>query len=319
MIPAPARFSGTLQQLFDEYVSKLLPTVRTVEHLHDMIQRYCELDGVVYLLRQVSGTNRGQTYRTNTGARFRATDNAPAWWMYGRLAAEWTPSLSEFSDEMSRVPAKMFDVTSPASKLINSNRWHVAHIYNVKDGDTTYQKWSRLELARRFARNVHPCNQFYIPIADWQRYGEATEVKGFFIEQYRRRYSAIWPAFLALIDGADPPWESRFGSYHLDIADRKAPNAAEPMRVPQRFKVGAARQAPNDGPLDGLDGRRHYNQRDMMRELNRLHCGNVYKICDAYAAAEARGLVERESNLNAITAYEYAQYLYLDGRKKGWL
>ena len=60
-------------------------------------------------------------------------------------------------------------------------------------------------------------------------------------------------------------------------------------------------------------------QRDVMRELDRRFGGDHDKVVAAYAAAERRGDVMRASNVHDMTPEEYAQALYRDGVKKGWL
>ena len=60
-------------------------------------------------------------------------------------------------------------------------------------------------------------------------------------------------------------------------------------------------------------------QRDVMRNLYRRFGGNHAVIVAAYAAAERRGDAPRVSNVHAIEPEEYAERLYQDGVKKGWL
>ena len=60
-------------------------------------------------------------------------------------------------------------------------------------------------------------------------------------------------------------------------------------------------------------------QRDVMRDLDRRFDGDHDKVVAAYAAAERRGDVTRASNVLGMEPEEYAQRLYRDGIKKGWL
>lgn len=60
-------------------------------------------------------------------------------------------------------------------------------------------------------------------------------------------------------------------------------------------------------------------QRDKLRELATQHGDNRDAIVKAYAAAECRGEVQRKSNSHKITALQYANALYNDALKKGWL
>ena len=79
--------------------------------------------------------------------------------------------------------------------------WHVAHILDAKDRNVNWRSWSRGELIRRFVRNLHPCNLFYIPKTDWQPYGCDPRVIAFFAAIYSHRYKHVWPEFLRLAQG----------------------------------------------------------------------------------------------------------------------
>ena len=60
-------------------------------------------------------------------------------------------------------------------------------------------------------------------------------------------------------------------------------------------------------------------QRDVMRNLHRRLGGDHERIVAAYAAAERSGEAQRASNVLGMTAEAYAEALYQDGIKKGWL
>ncbi len=60
-------------------------------------------------------------------------------------------------------------------------------------------------------------------------------------------------------------------------------------------------------------------QRDVMRNLFRRFGGDHDRIVAAYAAAERAGDVQRASNVRGMEPEEYAERLYQDGIKKGWL
>ena len=63
----------------------------------------------------------------------------------------------------------------------------------------------------------------------------------------------------------------------------------------------------------------HVTQRDTMRNLCRRLGGDHERVVAAYAAAERRGDAQRASNVHRMTPEEYAERLYQDGVKKGWL
>jgi hypothetical protein len=64
---------------------------------------------------------------------------------------------------------------------------------------------------------------------------------------------------------------------------------------------------------------RSMSQRDKMRELYREHGGDEAQIIRAYAVAEERGEVTRESDSFGLSALDYAARLFADGNKKGWI
>src|SRR5258706_1628793 len=75
-----------------------------------------------------------------------------------------------------------------------------------------------------------------------------------------------------------------------------------------------------------LDGSRRWmkthidkTQRDKMRELFNLYGGDEARVIRAYAEAEQRGEVPRESDLHSLTAHDYAARLFADGLRKGWI
>lgn len=56
-----------------------------------------------------------------------------------------------------------------------------------------------------------------------------------------------------------------------------------------------------------------------MRNLYLRLSGDRGSVVQAYAAAERRGDVERRSNKHRIGADDYANRLFDDGIRKGWL
>ena len=60
-------------------------------------------------------------------------------------------------------------------------------------------------------------------------------------------------------------------------------------------------------------------QRDKMRELYHQHHGDKEAVIEAYAEAEKAGEVSRQRNASGYGTKQYAQALWNDGEKKGWL
>lgn len=60
-------------------------------------------------------------------------------------------------------------------------------------------------------------------------------------------------------------------------------------------------------------------QRDVMRLLYKEHGGDKTAVVAAYAKAEAESRVARDSNEHKLDATAYAETLYADGVRKGWI
>ena len=69
----------------------------------------------------------------------------------------------------------------------------------------------------------------------------------------------------------------------------------------------------------GSSPRRFRYQRDAMRELFHHFGDNKEKLLRGYTWLEGQGSVERKSNSHSLNALYYAERLYNDGKKKGWL
>jgi hypothetical protein len=69
----------------------------------------------------------------------------------------------------------------------------------------------------------------------------------------------------------------------------------------------------------GSSPRRFRYQRDAMRELFHHFGDNKDKLVRGYTWLEGQRSVERKSNSHSLNALYYAEALYNDGKKKGWL
>jgi hypothetical protein len=199
MLKAPLAFNGTLQELFTGYIEPNLPSCAEVEHLHTSILNYCRQPNPVFVVRYVRGVERGIAYTTASGNRIKPSDNAPAWWMH-------FVAFNGIRDvDLGQMPTHMFEIGRCLPTQISAAGWHVAHILNAKDRNTDWINWSRAELVRRFIRNVHPCNAFYVPKPQWRRYGGDPGVISFFASVYAKRYASVWEEFLEVAGGVQPP------------------------------------------------------------------------------------------------------------------
>ena len=215
-IQAPLVFSGSLDELYDKWAHLVLLDPESVEVFHDqLISYYQEYKDPIYLVRYTGSLGRRETICNQCGQRLRASDNAPSWWVHHLLFTEEYKKYLSFQSIIDMIPCHMFDIRLPVH--INKIGWHVAHIFNVKDGNTDYHKWDAKELMRRTILNIHPCNYFYIPKTNWQTYGGDQDVIAFFYEKFKKKYHSIWNEFLHLIGEESTVFQSYAGEYKLVI------------------------------------------------------------------------------------------------------
>lgn len=197
MTSSPAQFEGTLAELFERYIAPNLASSKAVAAFHQLLADYVRSSDPLLLIRYMSGAQRRSIYTTRDGTRFKATDNAPAWWIHCALFHNATFPNEYFSAVVAGIPAHLFDIAR-FPFTANAVGWHFAHIFDVKDRNTDYASWRRREVVGRFIRNVHPCNYFLVPKADWTRWGGDSRVIGYFATLYAERYAQVWPDFLEL-------------------------------------------------------------------------------------------------------------------------
>jgi 8-oxo-dGTP pyrophosphatase MutT (NUDIX family) len=201
MTRPPPCYSGTLEQFYAQHVIPNLPSPEIVADYHRLLLDYVASPEPVFLIRYGRGMERRQPYSTDLGDRLKATDNAPAWWMHHMLFHEIRLNPEAFSSAIASAPAHFHDVQAQVPETINAAGWHVAHIFQVKDGHTAYRRWGRAELAARFLRNIHPCNYFFIALPAWQRWGGDERVIAFFVDRYVDRYRSVWADFVRIVRG----------------------------------------------------------------------------------------------------------------------
>lgn len=201
LVRCPAAFKGTLAEFATRYVLPNVPAADVVADFHRALVEYVKNHDALFLLRQVRGTERRRDYRTRHGVTFRATDNAPAWWVHAALARGYRISPSAMRDVVSTMPCHRNDVRRVSAPTASEARWHIAHLFDVKNRDTNWAEWSHREVVARFVRNIHPANYFLLSLTDWPRWGADARVIGSFAALYRDRYAGIWEEFVALSGG----------------------------------------------------------------------------------------------------------------------
>jgi 8-oxo-dGTP pyrophosphatase MutT (NUDIX family) len=237
MTRPPLQFSGSLEEFYERYVVPNLPSPEMVLYCHHMLSNYVANPSPLFLIRHGRGTNRREIYSTARGDRFKATDNAPAWWMHHSLFHDIRLDPDAFASAIASAPAHFHDVHARVPDTINVSGWHVAHIFQVKDGDTAYQRWGRGELTARFLRNIHPCNYFFIALPDWQRWGGDERIISFFASRYADRYKPIWTEFLRMARADSDKIARVYGQVHYQY-DSSAP--VQRPRSPASEDAGSA-------------------------------------------------------------------------------
>ena len=236
--PSPSTYKGTLADLYMHHIQPVLPDPEVVRAWHDALADYCRSDHPLFVVRYVKGLERGRIYKMVTGDRLRPSDNAPAWWVHYAVFNGLCVQAADMERVMADVPAHFYDVHRAVPASINTAGWHVAHIWPVKDGNTEWRQWDRDEVVRRFIRNIHPCNCFYVPTNDWQKYGGQSDVIAFFADAYQRRYADVWGDFQRLAQ-AGPIQLGRPGTeihYQYSANVVRKPSAPQPPTVPAREK-----------------------------------------------------------------------------------
>jgi hypothetical protein len=285
ILTCPSSFDGPLPDFHTQYVLPNLLDPSMVQYYHELLMEHCSSDGLLPIVRAVSGTEkwrisepaRQKVYVTRFGDRFKATDNAPSWWMYQVVATGLRIPRTCFADVLLEMPMHMFDVGKRLNLSVNINAkgWHVAHLNDAKDGDTGYENWDRQNLVRRFIRNLHPCNLFYMPKLKPQTYGGGLDEKSFYYEVLSTRYASVWQEFTALAAGSRPPqgsstariiYDQRLGGPWYSLIDRSDDPFDATSLPPQAQKCLQ---------LMALGGKSRYSKSELIEEFEKHR--NVFR------------------------------------------
>jgi hypothetical protein len=150
-------------------------------------------------VRYVSGDTRGEVCRTLSEWSSSRPITVPAGGCITSRSMACAMRVSKTYRATCSRPRDSFQ------KTFSTAGWHVAHILNAKDRNTDWQVWTRADVQRRFFRNIHPCNCFYVPKRGWHQYGGDPSVVGYLAERYAERYADVWPTFLKLAGAASVP------------------------------------------------------------------------------------------------------------------
>jgi hypothetical protein len=204
----PPQFSSTLAEFVEHHVKPNLLSKEGVEGFHNGLMQYIKSRDSIYILREMKDTVRFRRgideniYSTNEGVQFKTSDNHPAWWIHHLIfhGYKFTPN-DRFKRLIDDIPTHFFSIPGPSitsrrSGTINAYGYHLAHIYNVKDGNIDYRTYSKQEMVKRFIRNIHPLNYFYIANEQWRKYGETKEMRSFFVTLFSHKYPDLWDEFI---------------------------------------------------------------------------------------------------------------------------
>lgn len=225
---SPSAFDGTLQELVERVIAPTMLPSDEVFSFHRALVEYVRDPVPLFLVRAVARTERRHDYRTNDGHTLRATDNSPAWWVYGALAAGHRIAPDCMDSVIRSIPCHMFDVPKTSATVPAQTGWHIAHILNAKDRNTDFHRWSRQDLVRRCVRNLHPANYFLLPKSDWQRMGNDSSVVAFVASVFRLRYAEIWDEFAELAGFDRDEWNGL--AAEVPVRFPTAPPEPKPLR-----------------------------------------------------------------------------------------
>jgi hypothetical protein len=289
ILSCPSSFDGSLADFHAQYVLPNLPQPSIVEYYHELLKENCSSDVLLPIVRAVSRTEkwrisepaRQKVYATRLGDRFKASDNAPSWWMYQVVSSGLKIPRTCFADVLHEMPMHMFDVGKRLAPSLNINAkgWHVAHLHDAKNGDTGYEDWNRAELIRRFIRNLHPCNFFYMPKLRPQTYGGGPDEKSFYYEVLSTRYASVWQEFTALAAGLRPlqgsattriTYDQRLGGPWYALTDRSDDSFGASSLPPQAQKCLQ---------IMAVAGKSRYSKSELIEELEKHR--NVFRTVQA--------------------------------------
>jgi hypothetical protein len=192
--PAPGPpFEATYSEFVQQRLAPLWPAEEVIRHHHRLLMEYIREPDAVHIVRKVSGQERGVLVSTADGTTMLPSDNAPAWFWHSVMFNGIKVDRARFPGFVRQTPTHLFEVSK--FQTVNTAGWHVAHILDAKDGNTTWRTWDRQDAIRRFIRNVHPLNLFYVPKTDWQRVGGDPDLIGFVAWVYGKLWPDMWAEF----------------------------------------------------------------------------------------------------------------------------
>jgi hypothetical protein len=196
-IVRPPEVEGGLEDLADFVEAHVLPHPDIVGRFHAALLEYCKSADPLFVIRAPSRARhqRGCFRRTGDGCRVRFSDNAPAWQVHHTLFHGEEAAFARMAEYVASLPTHFFEVTKRLRRSVNSAGWYVAHILPVGDR-RAFDAWRRADLMRRFVRNIHPCNVFYVPKRQGRERGEDPQVIRYFAERLQKLYAATWIDFL---------------------------------------------------------------------------------------------------------------------------
>lgn len=189
-------YQRTFAQYVEEQLEPLLPQEDVILSFHRALMRYVDGPDPLFIVRWVTGLTRGKIVSTDDETRLLPSDNAPAWWWHMKMFHGTAVSTENFAEFVRDTPAHLFGVSGHYT--VNTAGWHAAHILPAKDGNVDWRTWTRTEAARRFVRNVHPLNLFYVPGAKALKAGGEPELIGYVAWKYAERWPTIWKQFTAV-------------------------------------------------------------------------------------------------------------------------
>ena len=171
--PAPPIFEGTFHEFFTSYVSPNLPSIERVREFNAALGEYFAIRAPQYLIRKVGSLNRRETHTTAGGQLLLPCDNSPGWWLHMFLLGD-IPFPTDMVTFFQQIPRHIFDIK--LKNQLNKAGFHLAHLSDVGNRDTSWHSWNKEELQRRMVLNLHPWNWSLIAKKNWQHYGGRKDI-----------------------------------------------------------------------------------------------------------------------------------------------
>lgn len=242
MIQAPKNTVQTIDELFENYISKIF-FENLMERFHREFMKYYRNTDSVFLIRQVKTQGRGLVFRNSTGNLIKPTDNSPSQWIHFQLFYDRMDEFIDFHELSKKIPCHFHHVKLKES--VNKAGWHVAHLFSTKDYKTNVDEWDRDELLKLTLRNIHPCNYFYLPKTNQQKNDGDSNVIAYFYDKFKQKYSTIFEEFESIINPHGQRFELPQSEIFINTFEQSKETKTEAKKISSPLKVSSGKKTIN--------------------------------------------------------------------------